>query len=74
MSKPQTVIGKAKELQELHGKEYAIQFFKNLSYEIGPILTFEDSCTLSGYQTAIEWLEIGQEGMEEKARDILKNL
>jgi hypothetical protein len=68
MSKPQTIIGKAKRLQELHGKEYAIEFFKKRLEESTNIFD------VSGNETAIEWLEIGQAGMEEKARDILKDL
>jgi hypothetical protein len=68
MSKPQTVIGKAKELQELHGKEYAIEFFKKRLEESTNIFD------ASANETAIEWLELGPEGMKAKVIEDMKNL
>lgn len=68
MNRPQSVIGKAKELLETHGKEYAIKFFQEKINESNDIFS------ISGYETAIEWLELGDEGMKEKAREFLKTL
>lgn len=69
-----TIIGKAKELQKLHGSEYAINFFKNKITEIGPILNFEDACSQSGYETAIDWLVKGDAKMTEDVREFLRTL
>lgn len=68
MSKPLTVIGKARELQSTHGKEYALKFFKEKRKET------TDVFMMSGYDTAIEWLEIGDDGMRKKAEEFIKSI
>ena len=55
--KPQTVIGKAIELIEIHGEVYAILFSQNKIEELGEIKNFEQVCKLSGFQTAIEYIK-----------------
>lgn len=69
-----TIIGKAKELLQTHGKEYAIKFFQDRIEQIGTPKNFDDVCAISGNETAIEWLVLGPEGMELKAQEIVKSL
>tara|TARA_R110000772_G_scaffold3193_5_gene11559 strand:+ start:5352 stop:6185 length:834 start_codon:yes stop_codon:yes gene_type:complete len=52
-----TIIGKAKELVEQHGEEYAIEFFENRINEIGDPKSFQDVCNISGNETAIQWIK-----------------
>ena len=74
MNTSQSVIGKAKELLQTHGKEYALKFFNDKIQQITPAQNFEDTCIIAGYETAIEWLELGDEGMNQKVREFLKTL
>lgn len=74
MNKPLSIVGKARLLVESHGKEYAINFYKNKIEELGAPKNFEDVCTLAGYETAIEWLELGDEGLEAKVVEFLASL
>jgi hypothetical protein len=52
-----TVIGKANELIESHGTEYAIDFFQKLIDEIGDPNDFQGICKKSGYETAIKHIK-----------------
>lgn len=55
--KPQTVIGKAKELIASHGKEYAIKYFQDKIDAIGEPKNFQEVCNISGNKTAIEFIK-----------------
>lgn len=51
-----TVICKAKELIATVGKEEAIKYFENKIIEYGKAKYFEDICIISGYETAISYI------------------
>lgn len=56
MGLPITVIDHANDLIEKHGKEYAIADFKKKIEELGKPKNFMEVCKLSGYKTAIEYI------------------
>ncbi len=53
---PITVIGKAKQLIENHGKDFAIKFFQDRIEAIGEPKNFQDICNISGNKTAIDFI------------------
>lgn len=55
--KPQTVIGKAKELIAQGGKEYAIKHFQDKLDEMGEPKDFGELCKQSGFLTAIKYIK-----------------
>ncbi len=44
-----TVIGKARELVEVHGEEYAIKYFQDKIDEMGQPKDFGDFCRKTGW-------------------------
>ena len=59
---------------ESYGKEYAIKYWKDKIIELSPPLDFEEQCIIAGCEIALEFCEIGQEGMGAKAMEIIKKL
>lgn len=55
-----TVIQKAKELVKSVGPEEAIAMFQQRIEKIGKPKNFEDVCTLSGCEVAIEFIKKGK--------------
>jgi hypothetical protein len=51
-----TIIEKARELIQTVGKEEAIKFFEKRIGELGEPQNFEEVCKLSGWETAIEFI------------------
>ena len=51
-----TIFQHARELIESHGKEYAIAEYEKRIKELGEPKDFGEVCKLSGYETAIEYI------------------
>lgn len=54
-----TVIKYAKELISEHGKEYAIRVFESRIKSMGNPKNFEETCKLSGWEVAIQYIKGG---------------
>lgn len=52
-----TVIGKANELMEEHGKEHAIKYFQDKIDKMGEPTSFADVCQKSGWTVAIKHIK-----------------
>ena len=65
------IIKKANELIEEKGKDMTIVHFQVLIEELGKPKDFGEQCKLAGYQTAIDWVMLGE---EEFNRRVLKDL
>lgn len=57
MSKPITVIGKAKQLIEEVGHEEAIKHFEDRIMEMGEPKNFQDVCNITGLEVAIDFIK-----------------
>lgn len=55
--RPKSVIGKANELVEQHGKDHAIKYFQEKIDEMGEPKNFEQLCKISGWLTAISHIK-----------------
>ena len=54
-----TIIKFAKELVDEKGTEIAIKIFENRIKKLGEPKNFEETCKLSGWKTAIQYIKDG---------------